>query len=243
MTRRLEDKWALITGAGRGIGRAVALALAAEGAKVALVARTRDQLDDVCAECEAAGSGGALVVTADLSDGQQVDQLIKAILTNTGGRIDILVNNAGIMKPGNALDGEPDDWETMFAVNVHARMRLSRELAPQMVSRRAGTIINIGSVSGLEPMKTGSAYAATKWALRGWSLSCYERLRHDNIKVCLINPAFVNTLMVSRISGVIPENMLKPQDVADAAMLAITTSGACCPQEITLRLTRSAYAG
>ncbi len=242
MTGLLEDKWALVTGAGRGIGRAIALALAAEGAKLALVARTREQLDAVCDECQAAGAAGALVVTADLADGEQVDKLIKAILTNTGGRIDVLVNNAGIHRPGNALDGEPEDWETMFAVNVHAPMRMTREIAPRMVSQREGTIINIGSISGVEPMRTGSAYAASKWALRGWSLSCYERLRHDNIKVCLINPPFVRTAMTEGISGVIPERMLTPEDVAEAAMLAVRTSAMCCPQEITLRLTRTAYA-
>lgn len=231
-----------MTGAGRGIGRAIALALAKEGAKLALVSRTQAQLDAVCEEVRSAGAGGALVAACDLAESEQVDQLVKAVLTETGGRMDILVNNAGILREGHALEGEPDDWEQMFAVNVHAPMRLTRELAPRMVARHEGTIINIGSISGLEPMTRGGAYAATKWALRGWSLSCYERLRHDNIKVCLINPAFVNTELVNKRSGVIPERMLDAEDIAQAAMLAVTTSAACCPQEITLRLTRTALA-
>lgn len=243
MTRRLEGKWALVTGAGRGIGRAIALALAKEGARLALVARTQAQLDKVADEARAEGSPYVLVAAADLADSEQVDQVLKAVLSETGKKLSVLVNNAGIMSPGNAVEGEPADWERMFAVNVHAPMRLTREIAPYMVAARGGTIINIGSVAGVEAMSGSGAYAATKFALRGWSLSCYEKLRRDNIKVCLINPAFVHTQLVARISGVIPEHMLSTDDIAEAAMLAIRTSAACCPQEITLRLTRSALSG
>ncbi len=93
----------------------------------------------------------------------------------------------------------------MFALNVHAPMRLTRRLAPVMQQRTSGVIINMGSIAAVEPMTSSCAYAATKYALRGWSLSCYQALRHHNIKVMLINPAFVNTPMVARcvvMSGV-----------------------------------------
>lgn len=237
----LDGKWVMVTGAGRGIGRALAIKMAGEGAKMVLVARTRSELDGVADECQTVGSRRALTIPADLSDPVEVTQVAKAALQNTGG-IHVLINNAGIHRPGNVLEGEPDDWDEMFAVNVSAPIHLTRELAPTMVKNKAGTIINIGSVAGLEPMTQGGAYAASKWALRGWSLSSYERLRHDGIKVMLINPGFVATDMTQGISGVIPERMLQTADVAEAAMLAIRTSPACCPQEITLRLTRSAYA-
>lgn len=90
-------------------------------------------------------------------------------------------------------------------------------------------------------MTSSNAYAASKWGIRGWSLSAYENLRKKNVKVCLISPAFVATDMVVHQPNVIPENMIKPEDVAEAALLPLRTSSACVPQEITLRLTLSAY--
>lgn len=240
MSGLLHGKWALVTGAGRGIGRAIALALAGEGAHLALVARSKAQIENVADQCLTAGASGAVTVSADLSEAAQVEQMSKSVLSHAG-HVEVLVNNAGRMVSGNAVDGNADEWERMFALNVHCPMRLTRLIAPGMVARQSGTIINVGSVSGVEPMKQGGAYAATKWALRGWSLSCYERLRNENVKVMLINPAFVRTSMTERIPGVLAERMLTPDDVAEAALLALQTSSMCCPQEITLRLTRSAY--
>ena len=128
------------------------------------------------------------------------------------------------------------------AVNVMAPMRLTRRLAPKMIEREHGTIINMGSVAALEGMGGAGLYAASKFGLRGWSLSCYQRLRGYGIKVVLINPAYVDTALVSDVPGVMHVRMLRPEDVAQAAMLAVTSSRACCPEEITLKLTRSAYA-
>eukprot|EP00123_Amoebidium_parasiticum_P012143 comp21151_c0_seq1/m.28630 comp21151_c0_seq1/g.28630 ORF comp21151_c0_seq1/g.28630 comp21151_c0_seq1/m.28630 type:complete len:242 (-) comp21151_c0_seq1:510-1235(-) len=236
-----SGKWALVTGAGRGVGKAIALALAKEGASLALCARTKSQLEAVAAECKAAGAPAVETYEVDLSHSTQVETLAQTLLSQHGG-VDILVNNAGIGAMGTGTDGNPDEWETMMAINLNAPMRLTRRLAPAMAERGGGTIINMGSVAAIEPMTSSCAYAASKHGLRGWSLSCYQNLRLKNIKVVLINPAFVNTDMVSGNPNTIPERMLQPSDVAEAAMLALKTTSACVPQEITLRLTLSAYA-
>jgi len=222
---------ALVTGAGRGIGRAVAIALARQGAAVELVARTVPELEETARLC----GGVASTHSVDLTDGAAIDALAALI-----GDVDVLVNNAGAFSTGNPVDGDPDEWTRLFALNVLAPMRLTRRFAPGMVARERGTIVNIGSVAAIEPMKALGAYAASKHALRGWSLSSYERLREHGIKVVLINPAYVDTPMTDAVPGVNRDRLIKPDDVAAAVTLALTTSAACCPSEITLRLTKRA---
>ncbi|MCB9561895.1 MAG: SDR family oxidoreductase [Kofleriaceae bacterium] len=236
----LAGQRALVTGAGRGIGRAIAVALAGHGCAVALVARTAAELDDAAAACRAAGAPVATTHVVDLADGGAVDALAAQLVE--GGGVDVLINNAGAYSLGNALDGDPDEWTALMAVDVLAPMRLTRRLAPGMVARERGTIVNIGSVAAVEPMKGPGAYAAAKHALRGWSLSCYERLREHGVKVVLVNPAYVATPMTAGVPGIRHDRLLGVDDVTAAAMLALTTSAACCPQEITLRLTRRADA-
>jgi len=230
-----------VTGAGRGIGRAISLALAELGYSLALAARTRDQLEEVAAACGRAGAPSTALFDVDLADPSQIDRLAADVSARCQP-LNVLVNNAGINATGNADNGEPDEWNKLLAVNLMAPMRLTRRLAPTMMERERGTIINMGSVAALEGMEGAGVYAASKFGLRGWSLSCYRRMRSHGIKVVLINPAFVDTALVGSVPGVLHGRMLRPEDVASAAMLAVTTSPACCPEEITLRLTRSAYA-
>lgn len=179
--------------------------------------------------------------SVDLADGAAVDALAASVLA-AHDALDVLVNNAGIFTAGSALDGDPDAWAHLFAVNTLAPMRLVRRLAPRMVERERGTIVNVGSIAAIEGMKGPGAYAASKHGLRGFTLSSYERLREHGIKVVLVNPAYVNTPMVAGAPGVRLDRLISPDDVASAIMLAVTTSAACCPSEITLRLTRRADA-
>ena len=239
MTQKLEGQWGLVTGAGRGIGRAIALGLAGHGCSLALSARTASELEAVSAECRQRGAPTTLIHPADLGRAEEVDRLADSVL-GAAGHVDVLVNNAGRGTLGNPTEGDPDDWQAMLALNLLAPMRLTRRLAPGMVERQLGTIINLGSIAAIEGMKSSGAYAASKHGLRGWSLSSYDHLRGYGIKVVLINPAFVDTQLVSDAKNVDFERMLRPSDVAEAALLAVTTSAACCPQEITLRLTRYA---
>jgi short-subunit dehydrogenase len=231
--------WSLITGAGRGIGRAIALALSQRGASVILAARTEGELESTARACRDAGAPATEVVPTDLADPAAVDALAQHAL-DAHQAIDVLVNNAGIFAAGHALDGDPDHWSRMMQINALAPMRLIRRLSPAMVARERGAILNIGSIAAIEGMKITAAYAATKHALRGFSLSTYERLREHGIKVVLINPAFVDTEMSAGIPGVRHDRMLTATDVASAAMLALDTSAMCCPSEITLRLTKRA---
>lgn len=235
----LDGKIALVTGASRGIGRAIARALAGEGATLVLTARSEGDLQETARLCEQAGAAAAEVRSVDLTDGEAIDGLCASLL-EAHGAVDVLVNNAGTLARGHALEGDPDDWERALALNVAAPMRLTRRLAPAM-EKAGGTIVHVGSIAAIEGMTNSGAYAATKHALRGWSLSCYQKLRYAGIKVVLINPAFVATDMTTHVEGADRDRMLQPGDIAEAAMLAVRTSPACCPEEITLRLTRSPF--
>jgi len=232
---------ALVTGSGRGIGRAVALALAKTSHGVVLVARTTAELEAVARECLDAGAPFADVHTVDLESGAAIDALCEAVLAARDA-VDVLVNNAGMFAMGSAVDGDPDVYARLLAVNTLAPMRLMRRLAPKMVERERGTIVNVCSIAAIEGMKGPGAYAASKHGLRGFTLSSYERLREHAIKVVLVNPAYVKTDMVPAGSGIRLDRLLTPEDVASAVMLAVTTSPACCPSAITLRLTRRADA-
>lgn len=238
----LRNKRVVITGAGRGIGEAIAKAYAIEGAKLILCARSKDQIQRVAVECEQLGADGfSDTPDIDLSTSEGVDQL--AQLVNAAGGCDVLVNNAGCEVPGNATEGDVNDVDRMMYLNVNGPMRLTRLLAPYMVEKQSGVILNIGSIAAIEPMSgTWAAYAASKHALRGWSTSIYNSLRESNVKVMLINPAFVNTPMVCDRPGVIPENMIQPKDVAEVALLPLRLSATCVPTEITLRLAQRGYA-
>lgn len=239
----ITGRWALITGAGSGIGEAIALAYAKKGLNLILVGRRQSALEAVAEKCKSLSSTVQCeVVSCDLTDSQAVDKLSADVIDKHGG-VEVLVNNAGMGGDGGgtALQGDPDVWDKMFSLNVSAPMRLTRRLAPAMVERGQGIIVNMGSIAGTEPMTESAAYAASKYAMRGWSLSTWAKLRHFNIKVMLINPAFVNTPMVVKC-GAIPERMIQPDDIAQCALMPLTTSPGCVPREVTLHLTLSAFA-
>lgn len=236
----LQGKTCLITGANHGIGQAVAERFASEGAKLVLVARNQQLLDEVAGACRTKHNAECSTFAVDLTNGQALDKMCEEV-NSTFGAVDVLVNNAGMGVTGTPLDGDPDAWEKMMSLNTLAPMRLTRRLSPAMVERKSGCIINIGSVAAVEPMTSSCAYAATKWGIRGWSLSCYQALRHHNVKVMLINPAFVNTPMVQGRDNLQYDRMIQPEDIAEVAMLPFRTTGGCVPEEITLRLSLSAY--
>lgn len=232
---QLINNTALITGASRGIGRAIAQRLSSESASLILIGRNKKDLEETSALCSKAGASQVKCVELDLQNNQAIDEFCKSVLSDGG--IDLLVNNAGEFTQGHALEGDPDAWSKSMQLNLLVPMRLTRWLAPAMKEKESGIIINLGSIAAIEGMSGAGAYAATKHGLRGWSLSCYQQLREYGIKVVLINPAFVDTDMTAGVS-VNREIMLKPDDIAEAAMLAVNSSQSCCPEEITLRLTR-----
>ena len=208
---------------------------AKEKAKVVISSSTAEGLAAAKESILKAVSGADIVcIPADMSVKASVESLAQEVTEKHGG-VDCLVNNAGVYVKGNATEGDPDEWAKMMEVNVNAPMRLTRRLSEGMIAKKSGVIINIGSIAAVEQMSgTSAAYSASKHAMWGWSRSLYTSLRHENIKVMTVNPAFVNTDMVG--VEACRERMIQPEDIASVCMLPFTLSSGCVPEEITLRL-------
>ena len=185
------DKRVLITGASSGIGAALALALAKDGAVVCLVARRRDRLAEVLSDCQKYSPDSTMLV-ADLADSASIGPLAQQAAEALGG-IDVLVNNAAVPKRRAVTALEPPDVEAVMRVNFFAPMRLTLAVLPQMLSRGDGMIVNVSSVGGRLGIIHESAYCASKFALCGWSESMAVDLHGTGISVKLIEPGPVDT--------------------------------------------------
>ncbi len=195
----LTGKVALVTGASRGIGRAIALRLAAAGADVVVTATSQGAADATAAEVEKLGRK-ALAVKADVSAAAEVEALFGAV-TETFGKVDILVNNAGITKDGLLVRMKEDDWDNVLDVNLKGMFLCTREAAKLMTKARFGRIVNISSVVG-ESGNAGQAnYAASKAGMLGFTKSVARELAKRNVTVNAVTPGFIETDMTS----VLPE--------------------------------------
>jgi 3-oxoacyl-[acyl-carrier protein] reductase len=193
----LEHRLALVTGGNRGIGRAIALALAAGGADVALTYRSRQaEAADTAAHVEQLGRR-ALVIEADLSRPADVASVSAAVLA-AFGRIDILVNNAGVIRPQPLEAITEDDWHELIATNLTAAFLLTQAVVPGMRSRHWGRIINLSSVAAQLGGVVGPHYAASKAGLFGLTHAYAALLAPDGITVNAIAPALIETEMVTR---------------------------------------------
>jgi len=193
----LAGRSALITGAGRGIGRAIALALAAEGAKLVLVSRTTSELKAVAAELAARGAETPRVFTADVRDPAQIGDLARAATDDDGG-VDILVNNAAVVWPlGPTPTIEPLEWEASFQVNVFAVLRLTQAVLPGMLERGWGRVIDVSSGIVAHPgaMVGGNAYAAGKAALEAHVVNLAAEVEGSGVTVNAFRPGAVDTAM------------------------------------------------
>ncbi|QCR21963.1 3-ketoacyl-ACP reductase [Pontibacter sp. SGAir0037] len=211
----LAGKNALVTGAGKGIGRAVAIALAKEGANVALLARTESQLKEVASEIESLGVKVAVVV-ADVADLNAVNQAAEQAVAALG-TIDILINNAGTAKFGKFLELEPAEWERNIQVNLMGVYYMTRAILPGMIERQSGDIINISSTAGQRGAAVTSAYSASKFAVMGLSESLMQEVRKHNIRVSALTPSTVVTDLAysSNLIGGDPERVMHPEDIAE----------------------------
>jgi 3-oxoacyl-[acyl-carrier protein] reductase len=226
---------AVVTGAGRGIGAAIARKLAGLGARVVLCARTRGPLESTARSIAEAG-GRSEVCECDVSDLRSVESLAQYVGSSLG-RIDILVNDAGVGGPGVPLhELPPDKWEQIFNTNVRGVYYCIRSFAPMMISARRGHIINISSLAGKNALPNGAAYSASKWALNGLSYSVAEELRNHNIRVSVVCPGSVHTEFTPHV-GKDPNKMLQPEDVAHAVAMIVTQSPTSFASEILLRPT------
>lgn len=230
----LSGRVALITGASRGIGRAIALRLAQAGATTVLAARTDPALAAVAETIRASG-GETLVVPTDVTNDQQLEALVNAALARFG-HIDILVNNAGGGPPRTPIvKARIRDWEWTVRLNLWATMVLTKLVLPAMIERRSGTIVNICSLAGLAGKPGEAAYAAAKFGVRGFSQSLFEEVREYGIKVSTICPGYVDTALIPPNRRVDRSKMLSPEDVAHAVYEVVISSARCCPLEITLQ--------
>jgi NADP-dependent 3-hydroxy acid dehydrogenase YdfG len=225
---------ALITGASRGIGRAIALRLAGAGATTALAARTADDLQKVTDMIHAIG-GKAFAIPTDVTNEQQLTALIEQTRA-AHDRIDILVNNAGGGTPRMPITkARLSDWEWTLRVNLWATMVLSKLVLPGMIERRQGAIINICSLAGITGKAGEAAYAAAKFGVRGFTQSVFDEVHEYGIKVSTIFPGYVDTAMIPPNRRVDRTKMLRPEDVAEAVYNVVTTSARVCPVEIVLQ--------
>ncbi len=229
----LQGQVALVTGAGRGIGRAVALGLAGEGAAVALAARSRAELAALAAEIRDVG-GQALAVPTDVSQDAAVETLVEEVV-GTLGRLDVLVTAAGVASFGPVAAAKPGDWDAMLAVNLRAVMVCCRAAVGAMLRQRRGTILNIASVAATRPIAGTAAYAAGKAGVVAFSRVLAEEVRGDGIRVGVLLPGAVDTPLWDGVPNR-PDRrrMLTPQDVARAAVLMATLPPGAALEELTL---------
>jgi len=225
---KLKDRVAVVTGAGRGIGRAIALAVVAEGASVAVNSIT-DSAQKVAREITAAG-GKAIFVQGDVSDSTDVTRLFDETV-KTFGTVHILVNNAGITRDGLLMRMSEDDFDRVMAVNMKSVFLCSRAALKSMLRERWGRIINISSIIGLTGNAGQANYAASKSAMFGFAKSLAKEVASRNITVNVIAPGFIDTEMTQSLSGEQREAFIKripsgrlgtPEDVARSVLFLVS---------------------
>ena len=238
----LEGKTALITGGGRGIGRAIALAFAGQGCQVAIAARTADEVIETAKVIEESG-GRAMPVGCDVTHPETAEKLVRATRERFNG-LDILVNNAGFAAFQSFFETTREDWEKTLAVNLTAPWALAQAAAKEMAKHGGGRIINIASVSGHKPIMDQHAYCAAKHGLIGLSKSLALELRDKGIAVHCISPGATNTRLANEAmphrGG---EEWLEPEDIAQAALYLASLSPRAAVDDIILRRFTSAPLG
>lgn len=235
---KLEGQVAVVTGAGRGIGRAVAKRLASLGATVLLVARSRSEINTLQKEIEEAG-GKARARPCDLLHAEAIAALGDEVRRDFG-RCDILVNNAGIPNKPMPLHQLPvADWELVMGTNLRAPYLMMKAFAPMMIERHSGHIINISSLAGRNPLANGAVYSASKWGLNGLTYSVAEELRGHGVRASVIAPGSVNTHFDGGSSGgKDPLKRIQPEDIASIVALLVTQEPQGFISEVLVRPTQ-----
>jgi NAD(P)-dependent dehydrogenase (short-subunit alcohol dehydrogenase family) len=233
-----SGKGVLITGGGSGTGKATALKFAERGAKVAVVGRRLDRLNEVVEKINQLGGLG-MADQCDLSVPEYISEMVDRVLRSLG-RVDILVNNAGILFEKSVMDTELAEWETVMRVNLTSAFLCSRSVLPRMVKQGEGKIVNIASGGGIRGGANGSAYCASKAGMIALTQSLAEEVRHLRINVNAVCPGPVRTEMLDGVSPSIREKLfletMEPEDVANfVVFLASDASKAMNGQAIQVR--------
>jgi len=225
----LSKAVALITGGSAGIGRAIAETLAASGARVAITGRNKEHLE------EAARTLGAFPIHADVGNEEDVKRTYREVLAKFGD-LDILVNNAGVGVFKKLVDFDLDSFERVFATNVRGAMLMGREAAKHFIERNRGDIINIGSTAAVRGAPNGTAYYASKFALRGMTECWRAELRKHNIRVMLVNPSEVLTNFAATAGNVqkANETKLRGQEIASAVKAVLEMDDRGFTTELTV---------
>lgn len=232
----LQGQVAIVTGAGGGIGAAIARRLAGMGAVTFVCGRRRAPLEGTAAAIVQAG-GKAEIAECDVLSLGSVESLA-ALVERQAGRADILVNNAGVGSFAGPLHQmSPESWEQVMNTNLRGVYYCIRSFAPMMVRARSGHIVNISSLAGKNALPNGAAYAASKWGLNGLSYSVAEELRSHNIRVSVVCPGSVHTDL-SPHEGKDPKKMLQPDDVAHVVAMLLTQEPQSFVSEVLLRPTQ-----
>jgi NADP-dependent 3-hydroxy acid dehydrogenase YdfG len=229
----LQGQVAIVTGAGRGIGHAIATALAREGATVVLAARTRQQLAATAAAIRESG-GTALAIPTDVTQDAAVEAMVEQAIAELG-RVDALVTAAGAASFGPVVSSKPADWDAILAVNLRAVMVCCHAVLPVMIRQRRGTIINVASVAAQRAIPGAAVYTATKAGVVGFSRVLAEELRAEGVRVGVLVPGAVDTPLWDTIPNSPDRSrMLRPEDVARAAVLMASLPPGAALEELTL---------
>lgn len=216
MSQSIKGKVAVVTGAARGIGKAVAITLAKEGVNVGIIARSENDLQAVVKEMEGYGVKAAYAV-ADVTNLEQV-QAAAAKLKAELGLTDILVNNAGIGKFEKLVDMDPADFKNIVDVSIMGTFNVSHTIVPQMIEKNAGDVVNISSTNGLNGAATSSAYSAAKFGVIGITESLAAEVRRNNIRVTALTPSTIATDLADALNLIPAEKRdqyMHPEDVAE----------------------------
>jgi NADP-dependent 3-hydroxy acid dehydrogenase YdfG len=250
MAERLDGTVALVTGASSGIGAATALALAADGATVALAARRVDRLQDLAKQVEGDG-GRALVIEADVTDEAAARAAVDRAVTELG-RLDTVINNAGVMLLGPIVDAPVDEWQRMVELNVLGLMYTTHAAMPHLLAaaedgpRRVADLVNISSVAGRVARSGSGVYNATKWGVNAFSEALRQEVTGRHVRVSLVEPGAVETELASHNRPEIQETIsarfgeierLQAEDIAEAISFVVTRPRRTAVNEVLIRPT------
>lgn len=226
----LTGKIAVVTGAGSGIGEAIATLLHEEGVKVILAGRNKDKLQNVANQL---AQDSVKVVPTDVTKKEEVDELIK-IAQQTFGGLDIVINSAGQMLSSKITDYQVDEWDSMIDVNIKGTLYTAQAALPTMLEQSSGHLINIASISGFEVTKSSTIYSATKAAVHTITQGLEKELAKTGVKVTSISPGMVDTAITAAYNPT-DRKKLEPQDIAEAVLYALTQPKHVNVNEITVR--------
>jgi 3-oxoacyl-[acyl-carrier protein] reductase len=230
----LNGKVAIVTGATKGIGRAIAETLVREGIDVCISARKRSEIDQTVMALAGLKQGRVTGIVCDVCDHSQVKSLIERTVEDLGG-LDILINNAGIGIFATVEDMPPDDFRAVLQTNVFGVYYCCHEAIPVMKQRGGGYIINISSLAGTNPHPRMAAYNASKFGLNGFSEALMQEVRHDGIKVSYIMPGSVNTEFGGEQPTPEQDWQLRPEDIAQVVLDLLHHDNRSLPSRVEIR--------